>query len=101
MSQKSSLPNQIDFLHWVFGKWTRKTGIAIGVIYVFVGLYSKWITLKVLDEHASFGHLFNQLKPQAAPSLFEFLSLLPLPLACAMVKLPQWLLDRPKENSHA
>src|SRR3954451_17905716 len=102
MTPTGTLPNGIDFLRWVGSRWNRQIGFGIGIIYVFVGLYSNNLlgNVKIGTPGTIFGDLLNS-KSIAAPSFFQFVVLAPLIVACAMTSLPQWLLDRRNSNESA
>lgn len=102
MTPIRTLPNGIDFLRWVGSRWNRQIGFGIGIIYMFVGLYSNNLlgNVKIGTPGTIFGDLLNS-KSIAAPSFFQFVVLAPLIVACAMTSLPQWLLDRRNSNESA
>jgi hypothetical protein len=98
MSSAESLPNTRDFLLWVNEKWSRKIGAAIGFAYVFVGTPKGASEITALPFTQSF---LGFLTPASTPSFLEFVVLFVLAIACAMLKLPRWILDQRNQNEAA
>jgi len=93
------LPSVSDFLRWAVEKWYKKIGIAAGIFYVLVGWHPKPEPGAIEEIWTSLRHQFPELKYESLPSLWQFIVLIPLPVACAVTRLPTWLQDR-QDDEH-
>jgi hypothetical protein len=98
MSSIAAFPRQLDFLRWIEGSWKRKIGIGIGILYVLVGLYGKAAIALLGDPNSILGKALAHFPPESLPSFVECIALAPLPIACALVMLPNWLVGRKEDE---
>jgi hypothetical protein len=97
MLTAGSLPTSRDFFNWVSKEWVGRIGFVYGLAYIFIGFYSSQHLIP--DRAPTLNAAF--LTPQLWPSLLECVALFPLTFACAMLRLPAWMLSKKNENKAA
>src|SRR5579859_7923395 len=96
MDNLSGPPSDRAFLDWVVTSRKREIGIVVGSIYVVVTvLLTHFAQLQPGTLDRFFKALLESGKvPYWLPSLLQCVALLPLLVACAVVKLPKRLMDK-------
>jgi hypothetical protein len=96
MNSISGPPSERAFLNWVVTSRKREIGIVVGSVYVIVTvLITRFAQLQpgALDRFLK-TILENGKAPYWLPSLVQCVALLPLLVACAVIKLPDWVMEK-------
>lgn len=91
---KSSLPREREFWSWAQGPWQKAIGVAVALVYAFVGAYVKDPDAKAGAEQ-TFSSLSGFLSSPVSPSLIQVAALLPLAIVCFRTKCRDGLIERP------
>jgi hypothetical protein len=94
MSMISSPPSDRDFLYWVVRSRKRGIGLIVGSIYFVVAVFETKLLSGVWDSVVKKASVTSF--PNWLPNLLQCMALLPLPIACYLVKPPRWLTDKYK-----